>query len=465
MVSLSCVAVDPRTFVPCDNWTIRCGGNGSAKAKDKEGWINLITGKSENLQLALSRRGGGNSDHVGVAIMFSVKLALTKDGLPTQQSVAANLSTEVIDANVIGPAMFLAPQIESSKGNKNLEAQAPPLMLVRSIYSLPNLGNRSLVCVEGCQLFDSDLPGLGSVIWDSSILLSLFLDEMQSLSKAEIQQYHPNYPSSSLRGKRVVELGAGCGLAGIAAALLGAAVTLTDRSPTCDLVTCYAVAANEKEVQRRFRKTKATARSKRKGTMGRGNSNLGRSKLDRPPSLNCAELRWGHTTAKGEKRGEKVDLILGSDIVFDEELFEPLVETLVSLSHPATQSTLALPLPPKDQTKLSRAPTPPTRPSFSNSSDENGTEVLLTMRKRDRCARHGCDLSLFFNALLPYFDVVELLPAEDVSIEDKHGFGIEGIPIVRGGLPPLCAAFSARSAAVTEKASQRLGVFRAIRMR
>ena len=56
---------------------------------------------------------------------------------------------------------------------------------------------------------------------------------------------------NQLRGMSVIELGAGPGLAGCAAALHGADVLLTDRNPTHDLVTCAAAEANAANAKER----------------------------------------------------------------------------------------------------------------------------------------------------------------------------------------------------------------------
>ncbi|KAJ4844477.1 hypothetical protein Tsubulata_006312 [Turnera subulata] len=62
-----------------------------------------------------------------------------------------------------------------------------------------------------------DSPGVtGSVMWDSGIVLGKFLE------------HAVDFEMLDLRGKKVVELGSGCGLVGCIAALLGAQVVLTD---------------------------------------------------------------------------------------------------------------------------------------------------------------------------------------------------------------------------------------------
>jgi predicted nicotinamide N-methyase len=60
--------------------------------------------------------------------------------------------------------------------------------------------------------------GPGGCVWDASLSLAHYV-------VAELSQ------QGGLRGVRVVELGAGCGVPGLAAAQLGADVFLTDR---CD---------------------------------------------------------------------------------------------------------------------------------------------------------------------------------------------------------------------------------------
>ncbi|GMP67052.1 hypothetical protein CsSME_00027172 [Camellia sinensis var. sinensis] len=60
-------------------------------------------------------------------------------------------------------------------------------------------------------------PGvIGSVLWDNEVVLGKFLEHAVELGMMLLQ------------GKKVIELGYGCGLVGCIAALLGAEVILTD---------------------------------------------------------------------------------------------------------------------------------------------------------------------------------------------------------------------------------------------
>ena len=66
--------------------------------------------------------------------------------------------------------------------------------------------------------------GTGTMIWECGIVLAGYL--MHSLT------------AEQLRGKRVLELGAGAGVAGLAASALGAHATLTDLEPVTRLLRC-----------------------------------------------------------------------------------------------------------------------------------------------------------------------------------------------------------------------------------
>ncbi len=79
-------------------------------------------------------------------------------------------------------------------------------------------GPRSFV-LPGARLIrvrESDFAsgGTGALVWDAAIAMSIWL------TRADMEQ--------RLRGQRVLELGSGVGLSGIAAALAGAEVTLSD---------------------------------------------------------------------------------------------------------------------------------------------------------------------------------------------------------------------------------------------
>ncbi|XP_018516573.1 protein N-lysine methyltransferase METTL21A [Lates calcarifer] len=122
--------------------------------------------------------------------------------------------------------------------------------------------------------------GVAAVVWDAAVVMCMYLE----LGKVELE------------GKVAIELGAGTGLVGIVAALLGAKVTITDREPALDFLS-----ANVK-------------------------ANL---PPDSQGSATVSELTWGHHLELYPAGG--FDLVLGADIVYLEDTFVPLLQTLEHL--------------------------------------------------------------------------------------------------------------------------------------
>ncbi|XP_044043308.1 protein N-lysine methyltransferase METTL21A [Siniperca chuatsi] len=132
--------------------------------------------------------------------------------------------------------------------------------------------------------------GVAAVVWDAAIVMCMYLE----LEKVE------------LKGKGAIELGAGTGLVGIVAALLGAKVTITDREPALDFLS-----ANVK-------------------------ANL---PPDSQGSAVVSELSWGEGLERYPAGG--FDLVLGADIVYLEDTFVPLLQTLEHLCSDTTVVLLA----------------------------------------------------------------------------------------------------------------------------
>ncbi|XP_029942095.1 protein N-lysine methyltransferase METTL21A [Salarias fasciatus] len=141
-----------------------------------------------------------------------------------------------------------------------------------------------------CLVQDWKNLGVAAVVWDAAVVMCMYME----LGKVE------------LKGKKVIELGAGTGLVGIVAAILGAQVTITDRLPALDLLS-----ANVK-------------------------SNL---PADSPGSASVSELSWGEDLDRYPAGG--FDLILGADIVYLEDTFRLLLRTLDHLSSGRTAVLLA----------------------------------------------------------------------------------------------------------------------------
>eukprot|EP01035_Chromulina_nebulosa_P017696 gene17696-23286_t len=66
---------------------------------------------------------------------------------------------------------------------------------------------------------DNNLHSIGAVVWDSSVIFIKYIEKNYRL-----------YNYEKLNNKKVLELGSGCGLAGISLMLLGCKVTFTDLS-------------------------------------------------------------------------------------------------------------------------------------------------------------------------------------------------------------------------------------------
>lgn len=122
--------------------------------------------------------------------------------------------------------------------------------------------------------------GVAAVVWDAAIVLSTYL-EMGAVE---------------LRGCSAVELGAGTGLVGIVAALLGAHVTITDRKVALEFLKSNVEANLPPHIQ---------------------------------PKVVVKELTWGQNLDSFSP-GE-FDLILGADIIYLEDTFTDLLQTLVHL--------------------------------------------------------------------------------------------------------------------------------------
>ncbi|XP_034403982.1 protein N-lysine methyltransferase METTL21A [Cyclopterus lumpus] len=132
--------------------------------------------------------------------------------------------------------------------------------------------------------------GVAAVVWDAAVVMCMYLE----MGRLEV------------KGRGVIELGAGTGLVGIVAALMGAKVTITDREPALDFLS-----ANVK-------------------------ANLPPDSLG---SVVVSELTWGEGLERYPAGG--FDLVLGADIVYLEDTFVPLLQTLEHLCSDATVVLLA----------------------------------------------------------------------------------------------------------------------------
>ncbi|PHU03820.1 hypothetical protein BC332_29071 [Capsicum chinense] len=131
--------------------------------------------------------------------------------------------------------------------------------------------------LQFCQ--DPNSKHLGTTVWDASMVLVKFLE--RNCRKGR-------FSPSKLRGKRVVELGAGCGVAGFGMALLGCDVVSTDQTEVLPLLM--------RNVERNTSRIMQTI-----------------SDPDSFGSIQAAELDWGNETHI-KAVGPPFDFIIGTDV-------------------------------------------------------------------------------------------------------------------------------------------------------
>lgn len=141
------------------------------------------------------------------------------------------------------------------------------------------------------RLAENPLVGFGFQVWTGALVLSCFLEQYLVC-----------------HGRRVLELGAGCGLVGILVAHLGGEVTLTDVDEVLP-ITHHNVGLN----------------ARRQGEAG---------------TLCVKALRWGMDIRDVFHRGQ-FDIILGSDLTYSDHLHGPLLVTLLQLVNEETTVILA----------------------------------------------------------------------------------------------------------------------------
>jgi len=194
--------------------------------------------------------------------------------------------------------------------------------------------------------------GVGSTIWDAGIVLARYFE------------HQVNEGSDCFEDVSILELGSGTGLCGLVLAHLGARITLTDRGMSMDLL--------KHNVQCSIPYS----------------ARLAKNKDNKPPKVKLRELSWGdalYTTtqdsasqisnissvssdSKSSRRNggpngstkscctvesdvevdpdragveETFDIVVGSDIVIWPELFQPLIDTLLKVTHADTDVYLS----------------------------------------------------------------------------------------------------------------------------
>jgi hypothetical protein len=156
----------------------------------------------------------------------------------------------------------------------------------------------------------------GGIVWETAFLLALFLEQQQQQRRQQQQQKRQQAAASSSVGARhVLEVGAGCGLLGMVLAAAGCDVVLSEHpialaNLQSNVAACEPLAERARVVQ------------------------LDWTKETHIQALVAAQRARGCPPC--------FDTIVGTDVVFSEQLVAPLLHTIHTLAHAKTTVWLCL---------------------------------------------------------------------------------------------------------------------------
>jgi predicted nicotinamide N-methyase len=150
-----------------------------------------------------------------------------------------------------------------------------------------------------------DSHDLGQTVWDASIVLAHFL--ARNARKGEFARH-------KVKGKHALELGSGMGLGGLALAMLGCNVVLTDLPSVLPRL--------QRNYEMNLSKSALTAsRSALVGNVGH---------------IEVKALDWSQPEQREAFADTKWDYILAADCIYHEHIIEGLLQTCLRLCTPKT---------------------------------------------------------------------------------------------------------------------------------
>ncbi|KAF9300579.1 hypothetical protein BGZ74_007719 [Mortierella antarctica] len=127
----------------------------------------------------------------------------------------------------------------------------------------------------------------------------------------------------------ILELGSGCGLLGIVLAEFCKELLLTDQAPVLPLlVKNLRKNLDKKYFENDAQKSTSTSSSSKKSQASPAN---GSEDSVKPCHIQVQELVWGQELDQDLKRGQGVDFVIATDVVYNESVVPKLVQTLKDL--------------------------------------------------------------------------------------------------------------------------------------
>lgn len=156
---------------------------------------------------------------------------------------------------------------------------------------------------------DNGSMHVGTSVWPSSLVLVKWVEHIFSTGFASVCE---GLSPQSFAGKRGIDLGTGVGVAGLGLALLGLNCMLTDITPVMPAL------------KRNFKKNVGSTSL---GSAGKAGNKTGKVKI--------ATLYWSNQK-QIEALKPPFDYVIAADVVYLENIVQPLLETMSALAGPET---------------------------------------------------------------------------------------------------------------------------------